>query len=186
MAQGLSRKLLTGMGLEEKIVDAIIEAYTPTYEELKQTRTDLEALRTENEALKKGATDYASEKARADKAVKDLEDFRKLVSDKEKTAKVEGAYRKLAQGLSIDEKRLDTVVKWARTEGILQKAALKDDGTLEDADKLSEAIKTEWADFVTTEKRSGSNPSTPPGGSNDSEAEQLAAVRKAMGLPDPK
>lgn len=182
MANGLSRKQLEAMGLEEKICDAIIEAYLPTANELKQARTDLEALRAENDTLKKGAGDFATEKARADKAVKDLEDYKALVTKREKTAKVENAYRALARSAKIDEKRLDTVVKWARINNVLDNEALKEDGTLEHADKLLEGIQTEFADFVTDSNTRGSGPSTPPGGSK-TEADDLAAVRAAMGLP---
>ena len=185
MADSLTRKFLSDLGIEDEKIDSIIDAHVSTVKALTQARADLEAVRKENDSLKKGAGDYAAEKARADKAVKDLEDYRKLVSSREKDAKIEGAYRKLAKDAHIDEKRLDTVVKWARAEGILQKATLKDDGTFDNADKLAEDIKAEWADFVTTDSKAGSKPSTPPGGSG-SEADDLAAVRKAMGLPDPK
>lgn len=182
MADNLTRKYLASLGLEQNVVDAIIEAHTGTVEALTTARTELEALRTENTQLKASATDAAAEKARADKAVKDLEDFKTLTAANEKRAKLEHAYRALAQSAKIDEKRLDTVVKWARTEGIIDGLKLKTDGTLEGADKLTEAITTEWADFVTDSNTRGSGPSTPPGGSSK-EADDLAAVRAAMGLP---
>ena len=181
MADNLTRKYLGSLGLEQDKIDAIIEAHSSTVEALTSARTELEALRKERDSLKQGATDAATEKARADKAEKDLADYKTLVAANEKRGKVETAYRKLAQTARIDEKRLDTVVKWARTEGILDKATLQEDGTLAGADDLTKALTTEWADFVTNDSTKGSNPATPPGGAPVDD--DMAAVRAAMGLP---
>ncbi len=180
----LSRKFLESMGLEQSKIDAIIEAHKSTADALSAANTELEGLRTENATLKKSTADAATEKTRADKAEKDLADFKALVAANEKRGKIEGAYKKLAQAARIDEKRLDTVVKWARAEGILDKAVLKEDGTLDGADDLTKALTSEWADFVTTDSKGGSDPQTPPGGNaGGAEADMLAAVRAAMGLP---
>ena len=177
----LSRKFLEGLDIEQNKIEAIIEAHKATAEALSAANTELEGLRTENAALKKSTSDAATEKARADKAEKDLSDFKALVAANEKRSKIENAYRKLASAAKIDEKRLDTVVKWARAEGILDKANLKEDGSLDGADELTKALTDEWADFVTNDSTKGSNPPTPPG-SNPID-DDMAAVRAAMGLP---
>lgn len=36
-------------------------------------------------------------------------------------------------------------------------------GEIKGADKLTEAVKTEWADFIVSEEQRGANTSTPPG-----------------------
>ena len=182
MADNLTRKYLASLNLEQNVIDAIIEAHTGTVEALTSARSELEALRAENANLKKAGTDYAAEKARADKAVKDLEDFKTLTAANEKRGKVRDAYRELLRKASIDEKRLDTVLRVTD----LDKLTLKDDGTLDGEDKLTKQIQTEWADFVTTNGTSGSNPGTPPGGNGSTEAAELAAFRHAMGLPETK
>lgn len=178
MADNLSRKYLVSLGLEANVVDAIIEAHSSTVDALTGARTELEALRSENETLKKSNTDAATEKARADKAEKDLADFKILVAANEKRGKVSEAYKGLLRAANIDEKRLDTILKVTE----LDKLTLKDDGTLDGADKLTEAIKTEWADFVTTTDTHGTNPQTPPGA--NAGADDMAAIRAAMGLPE--
>lgn len=182
MADNLTRKYLASLNLEQNVIDAIIEAHTGTVDALTTARTELEALRKENATLKTSATDAAAEKARADKAVKDLEDFKALTASNERSAKLEAAYRNLAKAAKIGEKYLDTVTKAAKETGKLNKLTLKDDGTIEDADKVQEAIGTEWPDFVTTSDTKGSNPATPPGGAGSADAD-LAAFRAAMGLP---
>lgn len=179
MADNLTRKYLASMGLEQNVIDAIIEAHTGTVDALTAARTELEALRKDNATLKASATDAAAEKARADKAVKDLEDFKTLTAANEKRGKVRSAYKELLRKASIDEKRLDTVLKVTD----LDKLTLKDDGTLDNADKLTEEIQTEWADFVTTSGTNGSTPPTPPAGGGDKDSADLAAFRAAMGLP---
>ena len=46
---------------------------------------------------------------------------------------------------------------------------LDENGKIKDNDKLTESIKTEWADFITVEGTKGANVSTPPakGGESD-------------------
>lgn len=177
MADNLTRKYLASLGLEQNVIDAIIEAHTGTVEALTAARSELEALKTENTNLKQNATDAAAEKTRADKAVRDLEDYKTIVAANEKRGKVREAYKGLLREANIDEKRLDTVLKVTD----LDKLTLKDDGTLDGADKLTETIRTEWADFITASSTRGSNPPTPPSGSPVDD--DMAAVRAAMGLP---
>ena len=182
MADNLTRKYLASLNLEQNVIDAIIEAHTGTVEALTGARTELEALRTENANLKKNATDAAAEKARADKAEKDFADYKTLMAANEKRGRLKTAYRELAKAAKIDEKRLDIVVKAAESTGALDKLVLKEDGTIDGADKVQEAIGTEWADFVTSTGTHGSNPATPPGGNGGAD-DDMAAVRAAMGLP---
>lgn len=184
MADSLTRKWLNDLGIDAEKIDSIIAAHTSTVDALLQARTDLDALRRERDTLKTAAGDYEREKERADQAVKDLADFKALTAAKEKAKNIEGAFRKLAKDARIDEKHLDTVVKWAGVEGILNGAVLKDDGTFKGADKLTEQITTAWPDWIVTEGTKGTNPATPPAGNGS--GDDLAAFRHAMGLPDPK
>ena len=177
----LTRDFLQGLGLSKDVEDKIIDAYKGTAAALSQANADLEALRTENAKLKPTAAAAAAEKARADKLDSEFNAFKASVNEQEKLRKTSTAYRSLAKAANIDEKRLDIVVKAAEVTGKLAKLTLKDDGTLDGADKLTEDIKTEWADFVNTENVKGSGPATPPAKAD--EDTQLAAFRDALGLP---
>ena len=178
----LTRDFLKGLNLEESVIDKIIDAHKSTATALSEANTRLEALKTEVAELKPAAEAAKTEKARADRLDSEFTAYKATVAANEQKAKVDSAYRALAKAANVDDKRLDTVVKWARAEGILTDAKLKADGTLEGADKLTEAIKTEWADFINSENLGGTNPATPPNG-NVKDETNLAAVAAAMGLP---
>lgn len=176
----LTRKLLDSLGVTETDKqDTIIEAYTEKTDALKALQAQFDAAKTENETLKKNATDYAAEKTRADQAVKDLEDFKAAAAAREKTGKAREAYKGLLRTAGIDEKRFDAILKVTD----LNSLTVKDDGTLDKADELTSNIKTEWADFITTTDQRGSKPATPPGASGGNN-DDLAAFRAALGLPD--
>lgn len=80
----------------------------------------------------------------------------------------EAAYRDLLARASISEKRIATVIKASAAE--IDALELDETGKAVGADKLVEAIKTEWADFVVTTVTVGANVPNPPvnyGGGSD-------------------
>ncbi len=174
----LTRKLLDSLGITESDKqDTIIEAYTEKTDALKALQAQFDATKAENDTLKKSGADAATEKARADKAEKDLADFKALTAAGEKRRKVEEAYKGLLRDANIDEKRFGAILRVTDFD----KMTLKDDGTLDGADKLTESIQSEWADFIVSSDLRGSTPPTPPAGKPGTD--DLAAVRAAMGLP---
>ena len=75
----------------------------------------------------------------------------------EQTAK-EAAYRALLKQAGVSEKRIDAVLKVTDLDGI----ELDKDGAVKNADEVTKAIKTEWADFIQTTQTVGANTATPP------------------------
>lgn len=81
----------------------------------------------------------------------------------------ENAYRAIAK-LALDpkktgylkENRLNTVIKSALANGIIDGVELDENGTAVGADKLIENIKAEWADFVIFTTSTGAQISRPP------------------------
>ena len=61
--------------------------------------------------------------------------------------------------LSISDKVIDKVVKLADIDALEIV-----DGKIKDAETLSASLKTEWADFIATDKTKGGNVETPPAG----------------------
>ena len=175
----LTRKLLRSMGIEDEKIEQIIEEHTGTVnrlkDELDQYREDAEALpgvREELDALKaKGDGGYR------EKYEKEHEEFEAFKAETEK----EGAerekrtlYRRLLQDAGIDPKRLDAVLKVSDLSGVEVK-----DGAIVDYDKLSESVKSEWADFIRREERAAEPPATPPKGEGDGKGEPRS-LREAM------
>lgn len=161
----LTRSMLKGMGLTEEQVSAIIEEHTNTIEGLKKDRdkykSDAEKLpvvQKELEDLKSGDSDW---KGKYEKEHKDFEDYKKEVAGKEAVAKVRNAYRKLLIENGVGEKHVDAVLRVTDFSNV----KIDKEGKLENADKLTESIKSEWAGFITTTGTKGANVDNPPGGS---------------------
>ena len=62
------------------------------------------------------------------------------------TAK-EAAYREILKAAGVSEKRIDSVIRVSDIDGI----ELGEDGKVKDAEKLTNSVKSEWADFIVTE-----------------------------------
>lgn len=101
-----------------------------------------------------------------------FEDYRADVDAKAAGAAKEAAYRALLTEAGVDPKRIDTVIR-AEKSGFGE-LKIGEDGKFEGADKLTEAIRTNWADFIQTTVTTGVPVAKPPvntGGSTMTKAE---------------
>ena len=167
----LSRKFLSALGIEADKIDEIINAHTETVDglkdELSKAKTEagkLPAIQKELEDLKAAAEKDGKDpfKVKYEAIKEDFENFKKDIAAKETRATKSAAYRALLKDAGIAEKRIDAVLKVSDIDGL----KLDKDGKIEDADKLKESVKTEWADFIVTESTKGADPATPPGNTN--------------------
>lgn len=134
-----------------------------------------EHLSSRNAYAEKKVQEYQAENpaAEAPKVTdsKEYKDLKKAFDDykadqiaKETRAAKETAYRDLLKASGVSEKRIDTVM---RASGpIIDGLELAEDGKAKDADKLTEGIKAEWADFITTTETRGAQTSNPPANNN--------------------
>lgn len=163
----LTRKFLSALGIEADKIDEIITAHTEVTDALKQDRDkykadaervpELEAeIETFKKAQEKGEKDPYKVKYEAIK--EEFEAFKNDVSAKETKNKKESAYKQLLKDAGVSEKRIDAVLKVSDVDGI----EFDDDGKVKDADKLTEGIKKEWADFIQTKTTEGANVANPP------------------------
>lgn len=160
----LTRKFLSALGIESEKVDEIISAHTEVTDSLKAERdkykTDAEklsAVQQESDQLKE-ANGKDPWKVKYDAVKEDFDNYKKEVTAKEtKVAKTE-VYRALLKECGVADKRLDAVLRVTDLESV----KLDKDGKIEDAAKLKASIKTEWADFITSESTKGAETATPP------------------------
>ena len=158
----LTRKLLKGMGLTEEQVDTIIEAHTDTVdglkEEISKYKGDAEKLpgvQKELDDLK--AAGDGGYKEKYEKEHKAFEDFKADQTAKETRQAKETAYRELLKAAGVSEKRIPAILK------VTDLNAIEMDGDkIKDADKHTQTVKTEWADFVESTNTTGANTTTPP------------------------
>lgn len=172
----LTRKLLTAMGIEAEKVDEIINAHSETVEALKKER---DAAKEDAEQYKEAAEKLPGVQKELDKLKEEAgkhkpdeyeekyntlkeeyDKFKNEIEEKESFSKKTEAYRNLLKEAGISEKRINSVLKVSDVKGV----ELDKDGKIKGADKLTETVKTEWADFITTEHEKGADTSTPPEG----------------------
>lgn len=106
----------------------------------------------------------------ADKApdVKESQEYKDLKQEfdtykadqekKEAHAAKESAYRELLKAAGVPEKRQAAVLRVSDVDSV----ELDKDGKIKGADKLTESIKTEWADFIPTTTEKGADTAKPP------------------------
>lgn len=163
----LTRKMLKAMGIEDEKIDQIIDAHTETVDGLKadieKYRTDAEKLpgvQKELEAAQDGleAGKKDSWKVKYDAIKEEFEGYKSEQTKKETRAAKESAYRNLLKATGINEKRIESVLKVSDVDSL----ELDDKGAIKDAAKLTDSIKTEWADFISTTTTKGAESHTPP------------------------
>ena len=158
----LSRKLLKGMGLTDEQVETIIEAHTETVDGLKK---DIEKYKGDAEKLpgvQKKLNDLEAAgdggyKEKYEKEHEAFENFKNEQTAKETKKAKENAYRELLKAAGVSEKRIPAIIKVTDLNSVV----LEGD-TFKDAAKLTESIKTDWADFIESSNTSGAQTDTPP------------------------
>lgn len=142
-------------------------------ESVKTLKADLEKAERERDTYKAKAPKEGEEtvlKSDYDKLQKDFDDYKDDVTTKETKRTKEHAVRELLKGAGVSEKRLDAVLKVTNLDDF----ELDKDGKIKDADKHTETVKTEWADFIETTTTKGANTANPPangGGTKMTKAE---------------
>ncbi len=158
----LTRKFLKGMGLNDEVVDSIIESHAETVdglkEEINKYKGDAEKLPEVQRELDnlKAAGDGGYKKKYEDEK-KAFEDYKTAQTAKETKQAKEKAYAEFLKSVGVSEKRIPSIIKVTDLNAV----ELEGD-KVKDADKLTESVKTEWADFIETSNTNGANTNTPP------------------------
>lgn len=163
----LTRKMLAAMDIPAEKIDEIITAHTETVNAIKEERDalkadaaklpevekQLEAKKAELNAIKSGDWEEKYNKLKSE-----YDGYKTDVETKAVTAKKTDAYRKLLKEAGVSEKRFESILKVTSLNDI----KLDKDGNIEGADKLTEGIKSEWADFIVKEQPKGAATPKPP------------------------
>lgn len=162
----LTRKMLKGMGLTEEQADTIVEAHTETVDGLKEKLKAAEEkaktaddLQKELDGLKaKGGEDF---KARAEKAEKELKDYKAEVAAKETRAAKEKAVRAYFEAKNITGGNLSIALRGAKDE--INGIELDEKGGIKDTKALDDLVGGEFASLVVKSSTRGAKVPTPPG-----------------------
>lgn len=159
----ITRKMLKAMGIEEEKIDQIIDAHTETVDGLKADIAKYKKDADELPTLRRRIADLEKDdyKTKYDAEHKAFEDYKTSVKESETKRAKETAFKNLLKDAKISDKRIGAILKLQDLDEI----ELDKDGKIKDYDKLLEATKTEWADFVESTDVDGANTSTPPASS---------------------
>lgn len=163
----LTRKGLLAAGLTENQVDFVLEGHTETVDGLKEERdrykADAEKLpgvQKELDDLKgKGDDGY---KAKYDAEHKAFENYKTSVAAEKTTAAKEKALETALKKIGIADKRIATVAKMAKADGLLDALELDENGAAKDAAKFETSLKNGYGEFVVTTSTQGANTANPP------------------------
>jgi len=181
----LTRRMLKAMGIESDAIDQIIEAHTETVDALKEQRDGYKAdaekakslsaeLEDARKKLDEAQNDNGAEELRNDyeKQTAELEKLREAneslqsefdaykadVEANDAKRRKSDAYKELLDKAGIAPKYAGKVLRVTDLDGI----ELEEDGSVKDADKAIEGIKSEWSEFIAKKETKGAEPETPP------------------------
>lgn len=195
-----TRKFLSAMGIEADKVDEIINAHVEVVDGLKEERDNFKKdaekladvqkqLDKANEKLAKNGEGETVSKEDYDKLKKEYDDYKADITAKNTRTEKENAFRELLKSVGVSEKRFNAIIKVSDIDGL----ELDKDGKIKDAEKHTENVKSEWADFIETTTTKGANTANPPAnngkGTGKTREEILAikdgAVRRQEMLNNP-
>ena len=171
----LTRKLLKGMGLTDEQVDTIIEAHTETVDGLKSDIAKYEGDAKKLPGVQKELNDLKAAgdggyKEKYEKEKKAFEDFKNEQTAKETKKAKENAYRELLKAAGVSEKRIPAILKVTDLDSVeLEGEKIKG------ADKLTETVKADWADFIESSNTSGADTNNPPA-NNTGDSKDLGSL----------
>ena len=161
------RKIFEDAEIEvpKDVLGQICNLHTTSNEDLtesvKTLKADLEKAERERDTYKAKAPKEGEEtvlKEDYDKLKKEYDDYKADITAKTRRTEKEYAYRELLKSVGVSEKRLNAIIKVSDIDGL----ELDKDGKIKNADKHTETIKSEWAEFIETTTTRGANTATPP------------------------
>lgn len=149
--------------IENQLVALHLGVVDPLKDDVTRYKADAEKLPTvqkELDALKgKGDDGY---KAKYESEHEAFEDYKKTVDAEKMTAAKEKAVEAVLKKIGISEKRVSSVARLAKGDGLLDKLELDDKGAIKDAAALEKSIKTDYGEYITKSSTKGADTSTPP------------------------
>ena len=165
----LTRKMLKAMDIDEEKIEQIIEAHSETVaalkaekdnykedaEKLSETEKELNKLKTE---IAKNGNDEKVSKKDYDALKAEYDSYKNQINAKETHSAKEHAFRELLEKAGVNNKRFNAIVKVSNIDDL----ELDENGKIKDAEKCTEQIKSDWADFIQTTSVKGADIANPP------------------------
>lgn len=169
--------------IENQIVALHLGVVDPLKDDITRYKADaekLESVQKELDGLKsKGDDGY---KAKYESEHQAFEDYKTSVAAEKTTAAKEKALETALKKVGIADKRLQSVARLCKGDGLLDKLELDDKGAIKDSDKLEASLKESYSDYIVTTSTQGANTANPP--ANNGGSGITAEAFKKMGYAD--
>lgn len=157
-------KIISGHLASIDVLREEADSYKADAEKLPDVQRQLDELKAHGDGgLSDLQTRYAALEKENKKLQKEFDTYKSDVTAKETRAAKEAAYRAILKEMKVD--RADTVVRAAHADGVIDALELDENGAVKDADKLKDAVKANWSDFISYETVTGADIAHPPAGS---------------------
>lgn len=179
-----TRKFLKELGIDSELIDKIIDEHRGTVDGLKDEIDNLKAdadanndIKKELERLKADAQKDDTYKTKYDEIKKEFDDFKTSIDNEKTITRKTEAYRKALKDAGISEKRIESVLRLAKADGLVD--AIEFDGdNVKDIDKITDAIKGDYAEYIESVKEVGANVPNPPTTTNTNTFDTMSLAEK--------
>jgi hypothetical protein len=141
------------------LVAEAISRKIPVIEVEKAKLDEIDELKTAKQTAEDTATTAGKWETKYKELKKDFDDYKTAQNVKEARATKTEAFKKLLTECGIPEKRQAAIIKVSESE--IDAIKLGSDGAIEGADKLTESVKADWSDFITTTVKQGADVQKP-------------------------
>lgn len=170
--------------IENQLVALHLGVVDPLKDDITRYKADAEKLpgvQKELDDLK--AQGDGGYKAKYEAEHKAFEDYKTSVAAEKTTAAKEKALETALKKVGIADKRLQSVARLCKGDGLLDKLELDEKGAIKDSDKLETSLKESYSDYIVTTSTQGANTPNPPAGNGGSGSITAEAFKK-MGYAD--
>lgn len=165
--------------IENQLVALHLGVVDPLKDDVTRYKADAEKLpgvQKELDDLK--AQGDGGYKAKYEAEHKAFGDYKANVDAEKTTAAKEKALSDVLLKIGISEKRISSVARLAKGDGLLDKLELDEKGTIKDSDKLENSLKESYSDYIVTTSTHGANTPNPPAGNGGSGSITAEAFKK--------
>lgn len=163
--------------IENRLIAAHLAVVDPLKDDLAKYKTDAEKLPGVQKELDdlKAASENNEWETKYNQEHEAFEKYKGEVAAAAQTEKVKAEYTKLLQEAGINDKRFEAILRLTDFSGM----KLGEKG-LENVDKLKEAIKSDWADYIPKTHEDGAGVNNPPGGNGSTPFEKMNLAEKMV------
>lgn len=161
--------------IENRLIAAHLAVVDPLKDDLQRYKADAEKLPDVQKELDdlKAASENNEWETKYNEEHAAFEKYKGEVAAAAQVEKIKVEYTKLLRELGISEKRFEAILRLTD----FSKMKLGEKG-LEDVDKLKEAIKSDWEDYIPETREDGVGVNNPPGGDNYTPFDKMNLAEK--------